>query len=89
MLPSSQKEFEKDDIYEELQKKEQNTDFSRMSTAEAEAIKAEYKDKRLLVSFMFVSLVGLFVRSYLVLVFVSFMFFVCGRWLYDMYDMYI
>ncbi|CAN0104148.1 unnamed protein product, partial [Scytosiphon promiscuus] len=39
-------EFEKEDIYEDLKKQEENTDFSKMSKQAAEVLKAEFHDKR-------------------------------------------
>lgn len=82
MLPV-QKEFEKEDIYEELKKKEENTNFSKISTGEADALREELKDKRFLVSscsmlfcpFCFSVLFSLFSLSLSLSVFVLFFFF--------------
>lgn len=46
----NQAEFEKKDIYEELNKKEESIDFSKMKTADAEQMKQDLLDKRLVVS---------------------------------------
>ena len=44
-----QAEFEKEDIYEDLKRQEEKTDFSKMSKQEAEVLKAELHDKRYVV----------------------------------------
>lgn len=45
-----QAEFEKEDIYEELKKKEESVDVSKIKHAEAVQLKDELRDKRLVVS---------------------------------------
>lgn len=44
-----QAEFEKEDIYEDLKLQEEKTDFSKMPAAAAEALKAEFFEKRFIV----------------------------------------
>eukprot|EP00752_Nemacystus_decipiens_P007539 g6737.t2 len=46
LLSFCQAEFEKEDIYEDLKRQEEKTDFSKMSKQEAEVLKAEFHDKR-------------------------------------------
>eukprot|EP00752_Nemacystus_decipiens_P016320 g14595.t1 len=46
LLSFCQAEFEKEDIYEDLKRREEKTDFSQMSKQEAEVLKAAFKDKR-------------------------------------------
>ncbi|CAN0402925.1 unnamed protein product, partial [Scytosiphon promiscuus] len=42
-----QAEFEKEDIYADLKKQEEGTDFGKMSDEDAEALKADFEEKRL------------------------------------------
>ncbi|CAN0242708.1 unnamed protein product [Scytosiphon promiscuus] len=46
LLHLSQAEFEKDDLYGDLNKHERETDFSKMSGQAAEALRAEFEKKR-------------------------------------------
>lgn len=49
LVPGAQAEFEKEDIYEELKKEEEATDFSKMKTADAEQLRQDFHEKRYLV----------------------------------------
>lgn len=58
-----QAEFEKEDIYEDLKRQEEKTDFSKMSKQEAEALKAEFHDKRFVVRGPFAAAAAVFAAS--------------------------
>ena len=78
ITPSSwenlQAEFEREDIYEDLKRQEERKDFSKMPAAAAEALKAEFAEKRFIVSYSVLNCVS---HEFVLGCFCSVLFFVC------------